>query len=136
MSVTEVDPGGVYLAGGSNFGNPGDFEMTDPDNDSVYTITVRQPVGFSSYYTFTNGNCPDYSCKENIAGQACADPGNFNDRFIPAVSADTTINTCFGECTDDLTCTPPAAGVEVTFAVDMNDADSISMNGIFIGGQV
>ncbi len=134
MNEWDVDPGGVYVAGGGNFGNPGDNEMLDPDGDGVYTITVMQPVGFSSFYTFTNGACADYSCKENIAGQSCADPANYNDRFIPAVTQDTVINTCFQECSDDLECTPIAEPLNVTFQVNMQD-EATSMDGVFIGAN-
>lgn len=140
MSVTPVDPGGVYIAGGSAFGVPGSspaFELTDPDGDSVYTVTFTIATDSApGYYTFANGACADYSCKENIAGQPCADPANFNDRFLPSVTQDTVINTCFGECTDDLVCSPPGQAVNVTFTVDMNEADSISANGVVLGGQV
>lgn len=98
-------PDGVWLAGGGNFEVPGGrFEMLDDDGDGVYEITVPREIGFSSHYTFTNGNCPDYSCKENLAGLPCGDPNNFNDRFLPAVSTDTVLATCFGECTTDTKC--------------------------------
>lgn len=99
-----VDAAGIFLAGGGNFGNPGDNLMVDTDSDGIYEITVRVPEGFSSFYTFTNGNCPDYSCKEDISGQPCADPNNFNDRSLPAVYSDTTVSTCYEECSSDGTC--------------------------------
>ncbi len=96
---------GVYLAGGAGFGAPGgEFDMTDTDGDGVYSITIERQKGFSSFYTFTNGNCPDYSCKEDIAGQACANPNNFNDRFMQVGNNDTTLSTCFGVCSDNVTC--------------------------------
>jgi len=96
-----VDAAGMFIAGGGNFGNPGDFPFTETQPD-VWTITFEKPVGFTSYYTFTNGNCPDYSCKEDISGQSCANPDNFNDRLLTALTGDTTITTCFALCTDDL----------------------------------
>ena len=92
---------GFFIAGGGNFGNPGDFELTDDDQDGIYSITIMRPEGFSSFYTFTNGACPDYSCKENIEGQDCANPDNFNDRFLPAVAQDTVLNLCFGDCSTE-----------------------------------
>jgi hypothetical protein len=103
--LESVSPDGIFLAGGGNFGNPGDNPMTDPDGDGVYSITFMQPSGFQSFYTFTNGNCPDYSCKEMIEGQECANPDNFNDRFMGPITQDTVINTCFGECTTTTDCT-------------------------------
>ncbi len=114
-----VDPEGLYIAGGGNFGVPGDFPLNDDDGDGVWTATFERQKGFSSFYTFTNGACPDFSCKENIGGQPCADPNNFNDRFIPAVTQDTTIATCFEICTTDTECGGNMSG-DVTFQVDMS----------------
>jgi len=103
-SEIEVDPGGLFLAGGSGFGVAGDNPMIDPEDDGIYTVTVRRAKGFLSYYTFLNGNCGDWSCKENIEGQPCADPDAFNDRFIPSVMNDTIIKTCFAKCSNDGSC--------------------------------
>lgn len=99
-----VDAAGIFLAGGGNFGNPGDNPMSDMDNDGVYEITVRVPEGFSSYYIFTNGTCTDWSCKEDLTGLPCGDPNNHNDRTLPAVYSDTMLSTCFEECSTDGTC--------------------------------
>ena len=63
------NPDVPHLAGGTDFGVPGDNPMTDADGDNVWTITVEVPSGYTGYYTFTNGACPDWGCKENIAGQ-------------------------------------------------------------------
>lgn len=115
----EVSEDGFFIAGGGNFGNPGDFSLDDSDGDGIHTITVEHPVGFSSYYTFTNGACADFSCKENIAGQDCADPDNFNDRFMGPVMQDTVISTCFEECRDDTGCTVVEPR-QVSFTVDMS----------------
>ena len=106
-----VDAAGIFLAGGGNFGVPGDNPMNDADADGIYEITVRVPEGFSSHYTFTNGACTDWSCKEDISGQSCADPNNFNDRFLPAVYSDTTLSTCFGECSSDGSCPNNTTGL-------------------------
>lgn len=116
----DVSDSGIYIAGGGNFGNPGDFPLSDPDGDGVYTIVMERPLGFESFYTFTNGNCPDYSCKENIAGQDCANPGNFNDRHMGPFNEDAVINTCFGICSDDTNCEAAETSL-VTFRVDMTE---------------
>ena len=109
---------GLFIAGGGNFGNPGDFQLKDEDKDGIYTITFERPKGFTSFYTFTNGNCPDYSCKENIAGQSCANPDNYNDRKMGPFNQDTTIRTCFGQCTTTAQC-GTIAKRKVTLNVDM-----------------
>jgi cysteine-rich repeat protein len=133
MATVPTNGSGVFLAGGGNFGNPGDFPMveTAPGSD-IYTITVTRPVGFSSYYTFTNGLCPDYSCKENLAGLPCGDPGNFNDRFLPAVTENTTVSTCFGQCSTDGSCEIIVPS-DITFSVDMN-AYTGTFSSISVGG--
>ncbi len=111
---------GVYLAGGADFGVPGDNPMTDDDGDGIYSITVELADGYSGYYAFTNGLCPDWSCKESLVGQPCGDPANYNDRFIENVVSDTTLSTCFAQCSTDGTCSAPEDPVDVTFSVDMN----------------
>lgn len=135
VGVNDPMPSGVWLAGGADFGAPGgNFQMSDEDGDGVFTITIERALGYETFYAFTNGNCPDFSCKENIAGQDCANPDNFNDRFLAAVNGNTEINTCFGECTTDTNC---AAAPEKTFArftVDMNQ-ETVSADGVFIFGQ-
>lgn len=119
-SHIDVDSTGIFLAGGAAFGVPGDFPLTDDDGDGVWTITIEKQKGFSSFYTFTNGACPDFNCKENIAGQDCANPDSFNDRFMGPVTQDTVINTCYALCTDDLVCEGGVSDGNITFSVDMN----------------
>lgn len=118
ITVSET---GLYIAGGDEFGPPNErFRLMDPDGSGVYSLTIERAAGFSGFYTFTNGACGDFSCKENIAGQDCARADNFNDRFINPVMADTTIATCFGECSIDTNCMGPGASGMVTFNVDMS----------------
>ena len=119
MKNETFDPANVYLAGGADFGVPGDNAMDDTDGDSTFTITVRMPVGYTGFYTFANGACADFSCKENLAGKPCGDPNNFNDRSMGPINSDTTIQHCFGECTTDGSCPPPPSQVNVTFQVNM-----------------
>ena len=115
----DVDSAGLFIAGGGNFGVPGDNPLLDEDGDDVYSMVFEKQVGFESFYTFTNGACADFSCKENIAGQSCSDPNNFDDRFMGPVMEDLTISTCFGVCTEDTDCEGGGAST-VTFSVDMN----------------
>src|SRR5690606_23880986 len=105
MGSVTPDPEGVWLAGGGSFEIPGGrYKMTDDDNDGVYEIMVPRQQGFSSFFTFTNGPCADYSCKENIEGLSCANPNNFNDRFLGPVENDLVFASCFGSCADNVEC--------------------------------
>ncbi|HCP41564.1 MAG TPA: hypothetical protein DIT65_07200 [Cryomorphaceae bacterium] len=120
MSYQAVDSTGVFLAGGGNFGNPGDNQM-HPIGDSIYSITLPKDTGFFSFFTFTNGACPSWGCKENLAGKPCGDPNNYNDRSTgSALYGDFHLMTCFGECTTDGTCPVPPTPVNVTFQSDRN----------------
>ncbi len=102
-------PEGFWLAGGGNFEVPGGrYKMTDKDNDGIYELVVPRKKGFSSFYTFANGPCGDYSCKEILEGLPCGNPNNFNDRFLAATQTNTEIATCFGLCSIDALCTPNA----------------------------
>jgi hypothetical protein len=97
MGSVAPNPEGVWLAGGGNFDVPGGkYKMSDANNDGIYELVVPRKKGFQSFYTFANGPCPDYSCKENLTGLPCGDPNNFNDRFLPEVLNDLTVATCFG----------------------------------------
>jgi hypothetical protein len=123
MSDVETSPDGVFVGGGGTFGVPGDNPMSDDDGDDVWTATFELPAGLSTDYTFLNGNCGDWSCKEDIGGQDCAVPP-YNDRHIDLGSDDVTVNACFAVCGDG-SCdelTPPEFG-EVTFQVDMSNVD-------------
>jgi Glycogen recognition site of AMP-activated protein kinase len=116
-------PNGVYLVGGGNFDPPGGkHRLQDPDKDGIYTISMERQKGFQSFYSFANGNCPDYSCKENIAGQPCANPANFNDRKLAPVTKDTVITTCFGVCSATTDCSNAPKPGKITFRVDMSKA--------------
>ena len=133
-SVTNPDV--PHLAGGADFGVPGDNPMTDADGDNVWTITVEVPSGYTGYYTFTNGACPDWGCKENIAGQDCAHPENYNDRQLENITENTVINTCFGQCTTDGSCATVGGAIPVTFQVDMSNetvGSGVFMSGTFDG---
>jgi len=124
-------PEGFFVAGGGNFGAPGQYPLTDADGDGVHSGSFERQRGFESFYTFTNGACEDFSCKENIVGQDCSNPDNFDDRFMGPLNEDTTISTCFSVCTNDTNCTVSAGNV--TFSVNMN-AYTGSFTTAFVSG--
>ncbi len=132
-TIPTIDPAGIFIAGGSGFGNPGDNPLVDPDGDGIYTTTISKPMGFTSNYIFLNGNCSDYNCKENLAGLPCADPNNFNDRLLPPVMSDTTILACFGTCDDDGSCTIVTDSIEITFQLNTSSI-TVDPAGVFIAG--
>ncbi len=114
MTNEIVDPGGVFVAGGNYFGMAGDNPLSDDDGDGIWTTTVLVPNAFTGYYTFLNGNCGDWSCKENIAGLDCAHPENYNDRMLDNVVESIVISTCFGQCTTDGTCAAVSGCTDAT----------------------
>jgi len=134
MANEEVDPTGVYLAGGADFGVPGDNMMTDEDGDGIYSITMSLASGYTGYYAFTNGACGDWSCKENLAGLPCGDPENYNDRTVGPINGATTISICFGQCSTDGSCEQVDIAA-VTFRVDLSEAAVVNTVNIF-GGSV
>ena len=85
--VGEVSPDGVYWL--NDFSAPGPFPMTDPDGDNIYSITVRQAEGYTTYFSVANGLCTDLSCREDISGQECADPlwSQLGDKYRLAACA-------------------------------------------------
>ncbi len=113
MGAVTPNPEGVYLAGGAEFGPPGGrFRMFDDNGDGVYALTIERERGYGGFYTFANGPCPDFSCKENLTGQSCAQPQNFDDRLLNPVQQDTVINTCFALCATNVDCTNSTRNLE------------------------
>lgn len=130
MNGATPDPGGVYLAGGPEFGAPNlRFRMYDNDMDGVFSVTIERETGYGGYYTFTNGPCGDFSCKENIVGLPCARPENFNDRILLPVQQDTVVASCFSTCATASDCTSvgttdlagPGSWVEVVPSLASNE---------------
>ena len=134
MENETVSSTGVYLGGGV-MGDATAYQLTDPDGDNVYSVDVQLANGTTGNYIFLNGNCPDWSCKENIAGLPCSDPNNWDDRTLPVIAGDMTISTCFGQCSTDGTCGLPPASAVVTFEVNMEN-ENVSPDGVYLGGGV
>ena len=134
MMYQTVDASGVYLAGGTGFGLPGDNEMHNI-GDSLYSITLPADTGFNSDFTFLNGDNSSWSGKEDISGQSCA-VAPWNDRTIGgALYSDYRMVTCFGECISGTTCTQPITNPDVTFSVDMNGVTS-SFTNVYVSGSL
>ncbi|MGB0260208.1 MAG: T9SS type A sorting domain-containing protein [Flavobacteriaceae bacterium] len=103
-----VGSNGMYLGGGV-FGGSDAHAMTDLGN-GTWTVTVPIAQGTTGNYVFFNSptHGADWGTKEDLAGQACGDAGNYNDRILDAVGADPyTLQHCFGSCETDGTCSTP-----------------------------
>lgn len=133
MANETTAPDGVYLAGGEDFGIPGTNPMSDDDGDDIWTITVEVASGYTGYYTFTNGACTNWSCKENIVGQPCA-AGPYSDRELVNITENTVINTCFAQCTTDGTCQEVGGPLDVTFRLDMSN--EVVAGPVYITGAI
>ena len=132
-----IDPTGMFIAGGGHFGIPGDNPMTDLGS-GTWSFTINKPIGFTSNYTFTNGDS-GWGAKENISGLPCAVPP-YDDRNLAPVYSDTTIQHCFGTCAYDGTCNsvvnPPYCFSSDSIYQSICYGDSLLINGSyqFIGG--
>ena len=118
MSSVETSDDGAFVGGGALFGGPHDNWMNDDDGDGIWTITIAQPANSGSNYVFLNGVCDDWSCKEDLAGQDCADPNNWNDRFLEWGDEDVEVNACFGVCGDGVCADLIQPPVDVVFNTD------------------
>ena len=96
-----VGSSGMFLGGGI-FGGSNAVAMSDDNSDGVWSVTLSIPDGMSGYYAFYNGanNHYDWGTKENLGGQSCGDPNNFDDRLLDAVTAPATISYCFATCVE------------------------------------
>lgn len=117
--------GEVPGAGWSDW-TPGITELTDPNNDSVYTLTVRLPEGTYAY-KYINGNA--WGQDESVPG-ACA--VNNNRELIVTGPGPIVIPAhCFGSCT---ACVAPLPPINVTFRVDMSN-EIVNSGGVFVAGS-
>jgi len=116
-----VGANGMYVGGGV-LGGSDAYAMTD-DGTGTWTVTVALAAGLSGNYIFLNSpnGSSDWGTKENLNGQECADPSNYDDRILAEVTADTTLLHCFGSCETDGTCPTPSDTYATTFTVNVTD---------------
>ena len=136
-----VGENGMYLGGGV-FGGANAVAMSDDDGDGTWEVTVAMDLGTTGNYTLLNSpaNDGDWGAKEDISGQECADADNYNDRILPAIEGDMTIQHCFGSCESDGTCPEPSSTSAIEFKVNMNaysgsqyENFTVNLNGSFAG---
>ncbi|MFL2620158.1 MAG: T9SS type A sorting domain-containing protein, partial [Flavobacteriaceae bacterium] len=136
--VGGVGANGIY-AGGGVLGNAQALQLTDDDGDGVWVGSIDLPEGTTGNYIFLNspGDGGDWGSKENLEGQDCADPNNYNDRILPEVTADVTYLACFGECSGDGTGECPSDTVTYNLTMTVNTANiTVGENGMYLGGGV
>ena len=136
--VGGVGADGIF-AGGGILGNAQAVQLFDEDGDGVYIGSVDLEAGTTGNYIFLNSPSDggDWGAKENLEGQDCADPNNYNDRILPEVTGNTTIYACFGYCSGDGTgeCPSDIVTYNVTFSVNTVNI-TVGENGMFAGGGV
>ncbi|MDB2321610.1 T9SS type A sorting domain-containing protein [Flavobacteriaceae bacterium] len=125
---------GMYVGGGV-LGGANAYAMSDDDGDGTWTVTIALNEGTTGNYIFLNSPTADndWGAKENLAGQSCSDPNNYDDRILDPVTADTTLLHCFGSCETDGSC--PSEFFDVTFSVNTTNI-TVGENGMYAGGGV
>ena len=111
--------------------------MTDADGDGTWEAVATVTAGSGpNYYAFFNSpsHGGDWGTKEDLNGTTCGQPANYNDRVLPTITSDTTIQHCFGNCASDGTCNPPPATTyNVTLTVNTANI-TVGPNGMYVGG--
>lgn len=105
---------------------PGQTVLSDGNNDSIYTLTVRLPEGTYAY-KYVNGTA--WGQDESVPS-GCA--VNNNRELVVAGPGPMVIPVhCFASCD---TCVPPLPAVNVTFRVDMNN-EIVNSTGVYVAGS-
>lgn len=125
LSDTISVAGSFQSEAGFNDWTPGATQLTDPDGDKIYTLTVNIPQG-TYQYKFINGTSWDFA--ESVPGE-CNSGGN---RQLELTANTTLPVVCFGYC--EAQCPAALPPVDVTFRVEMND-EIVNANGLFVAGS-
>jgi hypothetical protein len=97
-----VSTDGIHVAGSFQGWSPSTTEMTDPDGDGIYSVTLEMPLSQDLFYKFINGN--DWAVAEasgDLAACGVSDGfGGYNRHSVTA-NADTNFAAvCFTKCYD------------------------------------
>ena len=108
VNTTNITVGsnGMF-AGGGFLGGSDALQLTDSDGDGTWEgVATVLPGSGPNYYAFFNSpnGDSDWGTKEDLSGQPCGVSSNFNDRILPMITSDTTIQHCFGSCESDGSC--------------------------------
>ena len=127
MSGTAVSPSGIHLAGEFQGWNPITTQMTDPDGNGVFEVTVQLPQNSTQQFKFINGI--SWQSVENVPAACQLESGNSN-RFIhiPNGSGPLTYSVCWNRCA-------PCGMKAMRFQVDMTNEPLISSQGVHVTGD-
>ena len=97
-----IDSNGVHVAGSFQGWSPSTTEMTDPDGDGIYSVTVEMPLNQDLFYKYINGN--DWAMAEasgDLAACGVSDGFGGYNRNTTVGNADTSLAVvCFTKCYD------------------------------------
>ena len=97
-----IDSNGVHVAGSFQGWSPSTTEMTDPDGDGIYSVTVEMPLNQDLFFKYINGN--DWAMAEasgDLAACGVSDGFGGYNRASSVGNADTTFApVCFTKCYD------------------------------------
>jgi hypothetical protein len=126
MQHVTVSPDGVHVAGTFNNWNYGQSLM-NPAGGTIYEFSGIFEEGSYQEFLFVNGNtiagaeAPPSTCTAN------------NHRYMTIPGLDTVLTAyCFDSC---VACGTVPQYYNVTFRVDMRNADTIAQAGIYIAGN-
>jgi hypothetical protein len=123
MSMQQIAPTGMHIAGGFQGWQPGATPMT-PVGEGVYSYTTILPSGTYQEYKFVNGTTWEEA--ENLPEECSLN----NNRYFTVPETDSIFAVvCYGMCGS---CPEPEM-VEVTFRVDMSE-ETVSPQGVHLLG--
>ena len=97
-----ISADGIHVAGSFQGWSPSTTEMTDPDGDGIYSVTVEMPLAQDLFYKFINGN--DWAAAEasgDLAACGVSDGFGGYNRNTSVGNADTSLAVvCFTKCYD------------------------------------
>jgi len=131
VNANHITVATTIYAGGGFLGDAMAVPLSDDDGDGIYTGSTEVAEGSGGNYIYLNSpaNGGDWGAKEDLAGQECADPGNWNDRLIECIFEDVTLTACFGDCSG-ASC-EPAEAIVAPWSEDfnqINDGSGWSLN--------
>ena len=137
-SEIEVGPNGMFVGGGV-LGGSNAYPLSD-NGSGTWSTTISLLEGTEGSYIFFNSpnGDSDWGTKENIAGQPCANPDSFNDRYLEPISSNTTLLHCWETCVTNGTC--DVSSFLVTFSVNTANIEpdengvTVGPNGMYAGG--